>query len=67
MQQAAQGYPAPSQVKIPEKEAVVADAARLGAEITAEIANALTPLAQVCVSVVPYPSPIGVPSPGAAG
>ena len=41
--------------------------ARLGPDATAEIANALTPLAQACASVVPYPSPIGVPAPGAAG
>jgi hypothetical protein len=41
--------------------------ARLGPDATAEIANVLTPLAQACASVVPYPSPIGVPAPGAAG
>ena len=41
--------------------------ARLGPEATAEIATVLTPLAQACASVVPYPSPIGVPAPGAAG
>jgi hypothetical protein len=40
--------------------------ARLGPETTAEIAAALTPLAQACAAVVPYPSPIGVPVPGAA-
>jgi hypothetical protein len=33
----------------------------------AEIANVLTPLAQACASALPYPSPIGVPAPGAAG
>jgi len=38
--------------------------ARLGPETTAEIAAALTPLAQACAAVVPYPSPIGVPVPG---
>jgi Helix-turn-helix family len=37
--------------------------ARLGPEATAEIAAALTPLAQACAAVVPYPSPIGVPVP----
>ena len=41
--------------------------ARLGPETTAEIAAVLTPLAQACASVVPYPSPIGVPAPGTAG
>ena len=41
--------------------------ARLGRDATAEIANVLTPLAQACASVLPYPSPIGVPAPGAAG
>jgi hypothetical protein len=40
--------------------------ARLGPDATAEIANVLTPLAQACASVLPYPSPIGVPAPGAA-
>ncbi len=42
-------------------------AARLGAETTAELVNMLTPLAQACASVVPYPSPIGTLVPGAAG
>jgi hypothetical protein len=41
--------------------------ARLGPDVTAEIANILTPLAQTCASALPYPSPIGVPAPGAAG
>ena len=41
--------------------------ARLGPDATAEIANVLTPLAQACASVLPYPSPIGVPAPGAVG
>ena len=41
--------------------------ARLGPEATAEVAKVLTPLAQACASVLPYPSPIGVPAPGAAG
>jgi hypothetical protein len=41
--------------------------ARLGPDATAEIANILTPLAQTCASALPYPSPIGVPAPGAAG
>ena len=37
--------------------------ARLAPETTAEIAAVLTPLARACASVVPYPSPIGVPAP----
>ena len=41
--------------------------ARLGPEATAEIVNVLTPLAQACASALPYPNPIGVPAPGAAG
>lgn len=41
--------------------------ARLGPETTAEIAAVLTPLAQACASVLPYPSPIGVPAPGTVG
>jgi hypothetical protein len=40
--------------------------ARLGPETTARIAEALLPLAQACATIVPYPSPIGVPAPGAA-
>ena len=39
--------------------------ARLGADATAELAGALIPLAKACAAVVPYPSPIGVPVPGA--
>ena len=38
--------------------------ARLSPETTAAIAAALLPLAQACAAIVPYPSPIGVPSPG---
>ncbi len=41
--------------------------ARLGPEATAEIVNVLTPLARACATALPYPSPIGVPAPGAAG
>ncbi len=40
--------------------------ARLGDEATAELATILTPLAQACAAVMSYPSPIGVPAPGAA-
>jgi hypothetical protein len=41
--------------------------ARLGPETTAELVTVLSPLAQTCASVLPYPSPIGVPAPSAAG
>ena len=41
--------------------------ARLGPEITAEIVKVLTPVAQACATILPYPSPIGVPAPGTAG
>ena len=41
--------------------------ARLGADATAELVGALTPLAKACAAVLPYPSPIGVPVPGGAG
>jgi hypothetical protein len=41
--------------------------ARLGPEATADIATVLTPLAQACASVLPYPSPVGVPAPGTVG
>jgi hypothetical protein len=42
---------------------------RLGPEVAAEITDVLTPLAQACASVLPFPSPIGLPGPkpGAAG
>ncbi len=40
--------------------------ARLGPQATAEIAAALTPLARACAAALPYPSPIGVPAPGAS-
>ena len=38
---------------------------RLGADTTAEIARVLTPVSQACAAALPYPSPIGVPRPGA--
>jgi hypothetical protein len=38
--------------------------ARLGPTAVAEIAEALTPLARACASVLPFPSPIGLPGPG---
>jgi len=41
--------------------------ARLGPEASAELADALTPIARACASVLPYPSPVGVPAPGTAG
>jgi hypothetical protein len=41
--------------------------ARLDAGTTAEVVKVLTPLALACASVLPYPSPIGVPAPGTAG
>jgi hypothetical protein len=39
--------------------------ARLTPETTAGIAEALMPLARACAAILPYPSPIGVPAPGA--
>ena len=39
--------------------------ARLGPGAVAELARVLTPIAQACAQVVPYPSPIGVPAPAA--
>ncbi len=41
--------------------------AKLGPEATAEIAAALTPISQACASVLPFPSPIGLPAPRPAG
>ena len=41
--------------------------AKLGPGATAEIAAALTPISQACASVLPFPSPIGLPAPRAAG
>jgi hypothetical protein len=39
--------------------------ARLGAQLTADAVEILTPLAQACASVLPSRSPSGVPAPGA--
>jgi len=39
--------------------------ARLAPEVMAEIVTVLTPLAQACAGALPYPSPVGVPAPGA--
>ena len=41
--------------------------ARLGPDRTAGIVTALTPLAHACATALPYPSPVGVPAPGAVG
>jgi hypothetical protein len=41
--------------------------ARLGPAAVADLAAVLTPIAQACAQVVPYPSPIGVPAPAAPG
>ena len=41
--------------------------AHLGPAAVTELADALTPIAQACAQVVPYPSPIGVPAPGTVG
>jgi hypothetical protein len=41
--------------------------ARLRPEASAELAEVLTPVAWACASVLPYPSPIGVPAPGTVG
>lgn len=41
--------------------------ARIGTSATAELAEVLTPLAQACAKVMPYPSPIGVPAPAPRG
>jgi hypothetical protein len=41
--------------------------ARLDADTTAELIGVLSPLAKACAAIFPYPSPIGVPAPGATG
>ena len=41
--------------------------ARLRPEASAELAEVLTPIARACASVLPYPSPVGVPAPGTLG
>jgi hypothetical protein len=41
--------------------------ARLGAAVTAGVADALLPVARACATVVSYPSPIGLPTPRFAG
>ena len=38
--------------------------ARLGPAAAAELTAVLTPIARACATVLPYPSPIGVPAPG---
>ena len=38
----------------------------LGWSATADLADALLPVAQACATAIPYPSPIGLPAPGAA-
>ena len=38
---------------------------RIGPAPVADLARVLTPIAQACAQVVPYPSPIGVPAPAA--
>ena len=38
--------------------------ARLGADTAGSLATLLTPLAQTCAAMMPFPSPIGVPAPG---
>jgi len=48
-------------------EAAARPWARLDADTITELAGVLTPLAKACATVVPYPSPIGVPAPGSAG
>ena len=40
--------------------------ARLGPTAVEEIADALAPLTRACASVLPHPSPIGLPGPGTA-
>jgi len=48
-------------------EAAARPWAKLGPEVTAEIAAALTPISRACASVLPFPSPIGLPAPRSAG
>lgn len=38
----------------------------LGPQATTDLVNVLTPLARACAGALPYPSPIGVPAPGAS-
>jgi len=41
--------------------------ARLGAAATEELAGLLAPIAQACAAELPYPNPVGVPTPAVAG
>ena len=41
--------------------------ARIGPEAAAELAKVLTPIARACATVLPYPSPVGVPAPAGLG
>jgi hypothetical protein len=57
------GREAHAAVEAATDEAASRPWARLGPEVTAEITDVLTPLAQACTSVLPFPSPIGLPGP----
>jgi hypothetical protein len=63
------GRDAHAAVEAATDEAASRPWARLGPEVAAEIVRVLTPLARACASVLPFPSPIGLPGPepGAAG
>jgi hypothetical protein len=54
-------------VEIATDQAAARPWACLGPAAVTRLAQALTPVAQACARVVPYPSPIGVPAPGTAG
>jgi hypothetical protein len=55
------GREAHAAVEAATDEAASRPWARLGPEVTAQIAEVLAPLAQACASVLPFPSPIGLP------
>jgi len=58
------GHEAHAAVEAATDRAAARPWARLGAETADELAALLTPLAQTCAAMMPFPSPIGVPAPG---
>jgi hypothetical protein len=54
-----------ARLEIATDQAAARPWARLGPAAVADLARVLTPIAQACGQVVPYPSPIGVPAPAA--
>jgi hypothetical protein len=59
----AEGLAAHAAVESATDRAAARPWARLGEQATAELSAVLTPLARACATLMPFPSPIGVPAP----